>query len=372
MNRFSNIVSVASLAGFFLLPAAGLQAEETILQISADQMRTHNITTAAPSVDTTIFSPAYPAEISIANNQVSAISPLHAGVVTSMSALEGMRVDAGDVLAEIASPEFLEEQRLYLDAVSAFRASEINFQRDLKLFEEGIISEKRRLDAQLERDQAANKLRQAETSLKLQGLTDAGLKALATGDAFHKTLSLKAPFAGEILTQTADVGDNVTEGEALYTLGQMDALWVRIHVPADMRPLIATGAVVRLVKEQIAGKVLSVGRMIHGADQGILVTAEIREGTEKLIPGQFTAASIALAGDARHTLKVPRQAVIKEAGKHYVFVKTAAGFSVQPVTLISEEPDFYGITGDITASMDVAVTGIAVLKGMVQGLGSEE
>ena len=85
---------------------------------------------------------AWPAEVVIPNNRIEIITSLYPGLVKALHVAEGDQVAAGDKLADIASPAFLEAQQDYLDAVAALDMERKNFARDKMLLEEGIISEK--------------------------------------------------------------------------------------------------------------------------------------------------------------------------------------------------------------------------------------
>jgi multidrug efflux pump subunit AcrA (membrane-fusion protein) len=102
--------------------------------------------------------------------------------------------------------------------------------------------------------------------------------------------------------------------------------------------------------------------MVHGVDQGVLVRAQVSEGTERMRPGQFVQARIAVA-DGGNSFRVPAAAVLRFEGRSYVFVARDAGFVPVPVTVISQEPGYQVIQGgDLTAGSSIAVAGTAAIK----------
>jgi multidrug efflux pump subunit AcrA (membrane-fusion protein) len=112
---------------------------------------------------------------------------------------------------------------------------------------------------------------------------------------------------------------------------------------------------------EVQGRVISVGRMVHGTDQGVLLRAEVSEGTERLRPGQFVQAQIAVAG-AGNNFRVPSAAVLRSGGQSYVFAARSEGFLPVPVTVSSEQPGYQVIQTELPAGTAIAVSGTAAIK----------
>mgnify|MGYP006896057857 FL=1 len=123
---------------------------------------------------------------------------------------------------------------------------------------------------------------------------------------------------------------------------------------------LAVGQTVRVPDLDLSGQIISVGRMVHGADQGVLVRAQVSEGTERLRPGQFVQAQVAAAGG--NSFRVPGAAVLRSAGQSYVFVAREEGFVPVPVTVTSEEPGYQVIQADLQPGTAIAVSGTVALK----------
>ena len=101
--------------------------------------------------------------------------------------------------------------------------------------------------------------------------------------------------------------------------------------------------------------------MVHGADQGVLVRAEVTEGAARLRPGQFVQASLQ-GRESGNLYRIPRTALMRSGGESYVFVETPEGFSVEPVKVQAEETNHIIISGSFSATAQVAISGTAALK----------
>jgi len=374
MTQFFNIATLCLAAGLtFLSVSAPARAEgENALTLSRDKYETLGIETVRPETADMVWSMAYPSEVVIPNNQVNIITSLYPGLIKALHVAEGDRVRRGQKLAEIASPAFLEAQRQYLDAAAALDREQNKFARDKLLLDDGIISEKRFQITRAELYQAENTHAQQKQALIFAGLDEATIRRLDKERQLAAALSLAAPFDGVILQQIAQTGQTIDESAGLYRLARVSPLWLEIHVPVTERHRFSLGGKARIEPLSLEGEIIAIGHMVHEADQGLLVRAEIRDGAEKLIPGQFAPAQLQRNGDGRVGLRLPQQALFRQAGETYVFRQTESGFQAVPVTLISEEQNAVIIEGPLGTEDRIAVRGIAALKGMWLGLGSEE
>ncbi len=157
------------------------------------------------------------------------------------------------------------------------------------------------------------------------------------------------------------MGESVTQDKALYTIGNTTPLWIKIHVPISIIGSITNGNTVVIGANNITGKVISTSRMIHTADQGVTVMAEINQRTQELIPGQLVSAKVELISDHLQGYKIPRQALFSEAGKKYVFKQSAQGFTLVEVSIISQEQEHYIVQSALNSTDKLAVTGIAIV-----------
>ncbi len=86
--------------------------------------------------------------------------------------------------------------------------------------------------------------------------------------------------------------------------------------------------------------------MVHAEDQGVLVRAEVTEGTERLRPGQFVEVQLASAA-AETGWRVPAAAVVRNAGAAYLFVARPGGFVAIPIQVLAEEEQNAVVAGSL-------------------------
>jgi membrane fusion protein, heavy metal efflux system len=178
-----------------------------------------------------------------------------------------------------------------------------------------------------------------------------------------------APIAGVVLEQMVSTGQAVAAAAPLYRVAELQPLWVEVHVPVDRVDALKVGGRVLLPAIDTQGEIITIGRMVHEADQGVLVRAEVTEGTERLRPSQFV--EVQLTSTAEETgWRVPAGAVVRNAGAAYLFVAREGGFAALPVTVLAEEERSAvvasvsgGDPADALGPQDrVAVSGVVALK----------
>lgn len=198
---------------------------------------------------------------------------------------EGDRVAAGQALFELDSPEVAAKERQAEAAVAAaqavaakaeegarsedIRAAEANwkravagaelarstFQRVDNLYREGVVTRQRRDEAQAQArssdelaraaraqyDQAlAGARRQDKDAAQAQVRQAEGV--VAEVDAARQETVGHAPLAGEVSKRMADVGELVPAGYPVFTLVDIDRMWVAMHLREDQLRGLKTGA----------------------------------------------------------------------------------------------------------------------------------
>jgi hypothetical protein len=89
-------------------------------------------------------------------------------------------------------------------------------------------------------------------------------------------------------------------------------------------------------REGIRGQILTVGRQVHGTDQGVLVRAEVTEGADRLRPGQFIEVQLDKGGQGSGW-RLPAAALVRHADAAFVFVQRPGGFAAVRVEILAQE-----------------------------------
>ncbi len=293
------------------------------------------------------------------NSQLRVVSAPQNGLLEALLVSEGETVEAGQPLAQIQSPQLLEQQSAYLEAMTRLQLARADYKRDKQLHKEGIIAERRYLETRSRLIQVETETERLRQSLNLAGMSEQALAELTKDRKLSGSLQVRSPLQGVVLEQIATPGQRLEMADPLYQVGQLSPLWLEIHVPLEKLAATAPGSLVR--SDAVSAKVITVGRMVHGADQGVLVRAEVTDGAELLRPGQFVQAR--LQGPQTTDLyRVPRAALVRSGGNSYLFVESPQGFSAEPVKVQAEETNHIIISGSFSSEARVVISGTAALK----------
>lgn len=329
------------LTGMALLFAAHVSAAP-LIKIDPAQQKALGITTTTVEPVSEAWGSAYPAKVRVPNAQLMVVSAPQEGLLTTLRVAEGETVRKGQALATIQSPKLVEEQRLYLEAVTRLALARAELARDKQLKAEGIIAERRQ-------------------ALQLAGMDEEAIRQLENKHTLSPVLQVRSPMDGVVLAQLATPGQRIDIASPIYRIGRLDPLWLEIRVPLEKLGDITIGTAVRVDETAATGRIITVGSMIHDEDQSVLVRAEIANPDGKLRPGQFVQAQLALNTNG-NAWRVPRQALLRVAGKQWVMVKEGAAFRPVAVTISAEESTSLIIRGPLQDGDQVATSGTAALK----------
>ena len=354
------ILLILLLAG--MLPVSATE----LIQVTENQRKALQIKTAALEVAGDAISASLPAEVVVPNSQLHIVTAPLAGMVETLLAAEGDAVDQALPIARIQSPALLELQGEYLEVRTRHQLARSHYKRDQQLNREGIIAERRLLESAAQFQELATVLARVKRLLELAGMDGRALATLGSTRKLDSTLVVTAPFDGVVLEQMTTAGSRVEAADPLYRIASLKPLWLEIHVPLEQLADINPGQMVIVPSVGVSGPVITIGKLVHGVDQGVLVRAEIVEGAEKLRPGQFLQAQLAVTSQQK-SYRVPRAAVIRSGGDSYVLLEQRGGFQPLQVSVLSEESNAVVIKAELPAQTRIAVTGTVAIKAIWLG-----
>ena len=259
------------------------------------------------------------------------VSSVGGGVVIRSDRSLGDRVTQGDVLAVIRSSEFGEAKAAYIEAVAKLRTATRTLERERDLYEKKISSEADHLEAIKESQSAEGGLAAAEKRLHLFGLNEAAIRSVMTErhNGGFADIVLSAPRSGTIISQNVSEGRLVEAGQPLFTIADLSNLWVWCDVyPRDLAALHdglskrkRLDAVVRVSAFKdtaFPGTVDLIGSTVDEHTRTAKLRIQVRNEDGRLRPGMFVHAEIVVPAEGRTTV-VPREAVLSDEGKHFVF-----------------------------------------------------
>ncbi len=368
MNRRHPSPSL-SLAAVALLCALSFPARAAnpadFIALAPAQAKALGVETRPLAAADTGSAAGLPAKVVVPVEQMRVVAAPLAGLLTQVGAVAGQTVKKGQMLARLASPGLLQVQRDYLQAKQQADLAQRSLARDEQLFKEGIIAEARLQASRASQAQAAVAARELQAELRIAGAT-------AGGGSLTPEVAVSAPLDGVVLEASAAVGSRVEAATALFTVAQLNPLWLEIQAPAALAGNLKEGAAVRIAGSEASGKLINVGRQISPGSQTVTLRARMDAGLDSLHPGQMVEATVAAAPQAGATAgkgatyRIPQAAVVRQAGQAWVFVQTAGarpGFQATPVSVAGNAGADVLVSGSaLAANAAVAMKGVSALK----------
>ena len=220
----------------------------------------------------------------------------------------GSRVEKGDLLAELDTPE-IDQQLSQAIAAREQTASSLALAKSTLTRWEAL----RAKDAvsQQELDERRSASAQAAANL---AAADANVERLRQLESFKRVV---APFAGVITRRNVDVGDLIDAGggasRAMFLLAQTDPLRVYVNVPQSSAHLVKRGQKAVVTQTELAGQtfegeVVRTSGSIDAATRTMQVEVTLRNKDGLLMPGAYVQVSLPLTTNT--TLAIPTNSLI--------------------------------------------------------------
>lgn len=242
--------------------------------------------------------------------------------------LPGQAVKQGEILARIYSPEWVASQGEWLQALRQSRAWKAGRgEAGMPGFSDSLALSARR-------------------RLLNQGLPEKTLQAIEESGEVQRSIPVPSPMAGAMLERSAETGQAVSAGQALFRIADLQSLYAAGQVPqsrwTEMRlGLKAEVEVPSLGNRRFPGEIASLAPTLDGETR----TGEIRIAVKNnlgipLRPAMLVIAHIRLErASGNRVLAVPEQAVLHSGLRNLVIVQARPG-EFQPreiaIGLVSE------------------------------------
>ena len=343
-----------------------VQAEPAI-QLTPDELRLHGIKFASVEEKDDTAGPVLTGTVINSPQQNSALISLYAGVLSRWLVAPGDTVKQGQYVAEIISNDIVAIQENWIAAQSALEQASYELEKDTRLFEAGIISERRLAQAERLKTQADFTLRAALAQMNRAGFSDKARQQLASGDMQSGTFYVVSPADGQLVGRDIDVGERVDALTLVGQIRQQGMPWVTVPVPAAMAGGLKTGQLLSVTGSQETLTLRQKDSGINPLTQTVTVFAEFDEKPTRQV-GEVIAVTLPTRGEG---VLVSSNAVVHNGNSTLVFVKSSNGIVPTEVSVLPAG-NFYLVTEGLNRDEAVVVAGTSILKGIMLGLGGGE
>jgi cobalt-zinc-cadmium efflux system membrane fusion protein len=293
------------------------------------------------------------AEVSYNQNKLAQIAAPVSGIIQTVEADLGSKVEEKQCVANIWSA-FIAE------AVAKAVLTHQTLDRERKLRADRVTSEQNLQQAEAEHRSACQ---QARTL----GFSEEDIERMRGKPNDPVYLEVRAPFAGEIVERTAVRGALVDAGKPLFTLVDHSTAWAMLQVPEGTLARVKTGQAVELRLDSLPGKVFTgkltwISPAVDERTRMARARAEFANPDRLLKDKMFATARI-LTRQAEGAMLVPPSAIQHIEGKPFVFVKLADDvFDARAVALGAKYNGRMEVLAGLKPQEEIAVTHAFAVK----------
>jgi cobalt-zinc-cadmium efflux system membrane fusion protein len=244
------------------------------------------------------------------------ISTLISGVVKDIFVLEGTFVNKGKVLATLQNLDVVEMQEDYKSAIANIEYLQLEYNRQKTLSDENVNP--RKVFQEVKSKLAVEKARAQAANTKLQALH-------VNPNGGSSLVPIVAPISGYVGKINISKGAYAETGVPLFEVVDNTQMHLDLNVYEKDLGTIALGQEVDFVltnqsNKTIKGKIFGINKSFSNESKTVAVHAKINQSdTKDLISGMYVSANININNVTVPAL--PKDAIVKDGDKYYVFVK---------------------------------------------------
>jgi RND family efflux transporter MFP subunit len=258
----------------------------------------------------------------------------------------GARVKAGDVLAEIDTPEVdqeLAQAQAQLKVAEAARdLAEVTYQRYQGLFKNNVI-------AAQDYDTAADNYAGDQGTVIADQANVSRLEAL---EAFK---IVRAPFDGIVTARNTDIGAYVPAGSGtqLFRIASTSRLRLYVTVPQAFSSLIKVGGQAELTVDQFPGRkfpahIVATAGAINPTSKRLLTELEVPNPTGELLSGSYVQITLDIPIDNRGVI-IPARSLLFPSGKPAIaMVKPNSTVEIRNINITQDLGTRLQVSGDVS------------------------
>jgi membrane fusion protein, heavy metal efflux system len=316
--------SLATEAPATAAPTAAEPADEVEVVLSPEAVAQAGIKTAEVTVVERGTSVQVPGTIMANAYREVKVFPIVGGIVTKLHAELGTAVKRGAPLATLFSAELAEAQTKYLSAKAMVEADHQKLERTKQLVEIGAASRQELEEVSAVHTSHATEAEAARQRLLLLGLTRKQVETLKSATQALATVVVPAPMDGVITERSANPGQVVAMGEALFVVTDLSEVWAVGDLYEQDFPYVRVGSDATLMTLAypdltLRGRVTYIDPRVDPQTRTAKVRVEVSNPEGRLRLGMYVTMTFSTPGGERD-VAVPRAAVQTIGGRQVVFV----------------------------------------------------
>lgn len=255
-------------------------------------------------------------------NFYAEIAPPFSGRVTKVYLKLGMKTQPGTPLFEMASPDFTEIQKSYLQAKSELNSARANLNRQQDLYNHGVAAQRDVEEAQTHYDMQKQEYDNVAANLKIYGVNPDNF-------SFGQNLVVSSPIAGEVIVNDIVQGHYLRDDdEPRAKIAQLNKVWVVGEVKEKDVKFITDLDEAKIIlsaypDRELTGHIFHIDEIVDESIRSVRVLIECDNSEGMLKPGMYV--SVRFTDHAKSSMLVPLKSVLQFNDQSFVFVEVEKG-----------------------------------------------
>lgn len=296
-------------------------------------------------------------------DQATAVLAPVSGPVSRLLVSVGARVNRGQPLATVSSPDFAAAVSTYRKAVATARNARRVADLDSKLFGSEALSRREMEQAETDALSAESDRDSAMLALRALGLDEKAVEQAGQGTAHVVEGVIRSPITGTLVEKLITPGQLLQAGTTpCFTVADLSTVWVMANVFESDLPFvgIGDGAEVRtsVAPEPIPGRVSYVAAIVDANTRSISVRIVAKNPKELLKRDQYVRVRIQSHRESRGIL-APVSAILRDdENLPFLFVANADGtFARRRIAVGSQVGDRMEVSSGLSSGDRVVTQG---------------
>jgi cobalt-zinc-cadmium efflux system membrane fusion protein len=296
------------------------------------------------------------------------IAPV-SGPVSRILVAPGARVERGQPLATVSSPDFAEAVASYRKAEGAWRNAERIATLDEQLFANDALARSDLDQARTDLAAATADREAARSQLRSLGLDDTAIAAIRDGKPVSAQAAVRAPIGGTLVERLITPGQLLQAGTTpCFTIADLSTVWVMANVFESDVGAVRRGEAAFVTTDAspdtLAGRVDYVADLVDPATKATAVRVVVPNPTRLLRRDMLVRVAIR-ASRPRTGITIPVAAVLRDdENLPFVYVAVTGGtFGRRRVDLGGRIGDRYEVASGLKPGESVVTDGALFLNG---------
>lgn len=313
----------------------GEHADEQRVQVSQQEMEDFDVEVAEALPGKLLIDLHLPGEVIYDPARVVHIVPRVPGIVTKVHKEIGDQVREGEVMAVLESRELASAKANYLAAIEILSLAETTYNREKKLWDKNISSEREYLDAQTRLAEARIQLHKSQHQLMALGFSKEYVDELKHGSEDMSHFEITSPFSGAIVEKHITLGEKVDDQNPVFTVADLSNVWVYLTVYQKDLESVRIGQSVTIQEQQgqhsAKSRVDYITPFVEESTRTATARVVLDNSKGEWHPGAFVSRKV-IIDEFEVGIAAPLTALLVIEEKNVIFVKTDDGFEPRQVT----------------------------------------